>query len=155
MAANVLLLNSEKTEKIVLLLDLTIHLDGCKVVSNKTVKDLGVTLEPDRSFDEHIKNISRTAFFHLRNIAKILSFLSENYADKLISAFATSRLDYCNALLSVFPDKAQNICQLVLNMARILTRTKKCDHITPVLASGFLLKLLQDWWVPCGTVELT
>ena len=45
-----------------LLLDLTVNLDGCTVVPNKTVKDLGVTLEPDLSFDEHIKTVSRTAF---------------------------------------------------------------------------------------------
>ena len=71
METNVLLLNSNKTEMTVLgpkkqrdlLLDLTIHLDGCKFVSNKIVKDLGVTLDPDLSFDEHIKTISRTAFF--------------------------------------------------------------------------------------------
>ena len=70
MAANVLLLNSDKTEMLVLgpkkqrdlLLDLTINLDGCTVVSNKTVKDLSITLDPDLSFDEHIKNISRTDF---------------------------------------------------------------------------------------------
>ena len=54
-----------------LLLDLTINLDGCTVVSNKTVKDLGVTLDPALSFEEHIKTVSRTVFFHLRNIAKI------------------------------------------------------------------------------------
>ena len=35
-----------------------------------------------------------------------------------------------------YPDKALNKLQLVLNTAaRILTRTKKFDHITPVLAS--------------------
>ena len=54
-----------------LLWDLTIHLDGCTVVSNKTVKDLSITLDPDFSFDEHIKTVSRKDFFHLRNIAKI------------------------------------------------------------------------------------
>uniref|UniRef100_A0A8L0DTG8 Reverse transcriptase domain-containing protein n=1 Tax=Oncorhynchus mykiss TaxID=8022 RepID=A0A8L0DTG8_ONCMY len=70
MAANFLLLNSDKTEMLVLgpkkqrdlLLNLTIHLNGCTVVSNKTVKDLGVTLDSDLSFEEHIKTISRTAF---------------------------------------------------------------------------------------------
>ena len=64
MAVNVLLLNSDKTEMLVLfhkkqrdlLLALTINIDGCTVVSNKTVKDLGVTLDPDLSFDGHIKN---------------------------------------------------------------------------------------------------
>ena len=79
MAANVLLLNSDKTEMLVLgpkkqrdlLLNLTINRDGCTVVSNKTVKDLGVTLDPDLAFDEHIKTVSRTAILHLRIIAKI------------------------------------------------------------------------------------
>uniref|UniRef100_A0A8C7TQS6 Reverse transcriptase domain-containing protein n=1 Tax=Oncorhynchus mykiss TaxID=8022 RepID=A0A8C7TQS6_ONCMY len=119
-----------------LLLNLTINLDGCTVVSNKTVKDIGVTLDPDLSFDKHIKTVSRTAFFHLRNIAKIRNFLSKNDAEKFIHAFVTSRLDYCNALLSGYRNKALNKLQLVLNTAaRILTRTKTIDHITPVLAS--------------------
>ena len=48
----------------------------------------------------------------------------------------TFGLDYCNALLSGYPDKALNKLQLVLNTAaRILARTKKLYHITPVLAS--------------------
>ena len=52
--------------------------------------------------------------------------MSKNDAEKCIHAFVTSMLDYCNALLSGFPDKALNKLQLVLNTAaRILTRTKK------------------------------
>ena len=97
---------------------------------------MDVTLDPDLSFDEHIKTVSRTAFFLLRKIAKIGHFLSKNGAEKCIHAFVTSRIDYCNVLLSSFPDKALNKLQLVLNtVSRILTRSKKCDHITSVLAS--------------------
>ena len=102
------------------------------------LKDLGVILEPDLSFDEHIKTISRTAFFHLRSIAKSRNFLSKNDAEKsmLFYAFVTSMLDYCNALLSGYLDKTLNKLQSVLNTAdRILTRTKRFYHITPVLAS--------------------
>ena len=144
MTENFLLLNSRKTEMLVLgpkkqralLADLTVNLDGCMVVSQKTVKNLGVTLDPDLSFEEHIKYVSRVAYFHLRNIAKIRNFLSKTDAEKLIHAFVTSRLDYCNALLSGYPDKLINKLQLVLHTAaRILTRTKKFEHITPVLAS--------------------
>ncbi|WP_353760268.1 hypothetical protein, partial [Shigella sp. FJ201301] len=68
-------------------MNLTINLNGCTVILNKTVKDLGVTLDPDLSFEEHIKTISRTAFFHLCNIAKIGNFLSKNDAEKCIHAF--------------------------------------------------------------------
>ena len=141
MAANVLLLNLDKTEMLVLgpkkqrdlLLNLTINLDGCTVVSNKTE---GPWRYPDLCFDEHINNILRAAFSHLPDITKIRNFLSKNDAEKFIHAFVTSRLNYCNALLSGYPDKALNKLQLVLNTAaRILTRTPKMYHITPVLAS--------------------
>jgi hypothetical protein len=78
----------------------TINL-GCTVVSNtNTVKDLSITLDPDLSFDKQIKNISGAAFFHLCNIAETINFLSKKDAEKLIHALVTSRLDYCNALLS-------------------------------------------------------
>ena len=104
-----------------LLLNLTINLDVCTVVSKKTVKDHGVTLDPDPSFDEHIKTVSTTAFFRLCNIVKIRNFLSKNNAEKCIHAFVTSRLDYCNALLSSYPYKALNKLQLVLNTAARIT----------------------------------
>ena len=93
--------------------------------------------DSDLSFENHIRNISRTALFHLRNIAKIRNFLSKNDA-----AFVTSRLDYCNALLSGYMDEALNNLQLVLNTAaRILTRIQKCDHFTPVQASQHRLSV--------------
>ena len=68
-AANVLLLNSNKTEMLVLgpkkQRDLLLDLAILMVVQSSQIKlkDLGVTLDPDLSFDEHIKNNSRTDFF--------------------------------------------------------------------------------------------
>ena len=85
MAANVLLLNSNKTEMLVLgpkkqrdlLLNLTINLNGCTVVSNKTVKDLGVTLDPDLSFDEHIKTVKDSFFPIYVTLQKSETFLTK------------------------------------------------------------------------------
>ena len=62
--------------------------------------------------------------------------LSVHDAEKLVHAFVTSRLDYCNALLSGCANAFLKPQQLVQNAAaRILTRTKRFGHITPVLAS--------------------
>ena len=55
---------------------------------------------------------------------------------KLVHACVTSRLDYCNAILSGCANASLKPLQFVQNAAaRILTRTKCFEHITPVLAS--------------------
>ena len=144
MTHNLQLLNSDKTEVIVVGPEHLRHiicsniatLDGFTLASSTTVKNLGVIFEQDMSFNTHIKQISRTSFFHLRNIAKVRHMLSLKDAEKLVHAFVTSRLDYCNSLLSGCSNKSLKPLQLVQNAAaRLLTETKKRDHISPVLAS--------------------
>ncbi len=54
----------------------------------------------------------------------------------LVHAFTTSRLDYCNALLGGCPASSINKLQIVQKAAaRVLTRSRKYDHITPILQS--------------------
>ncbi len=143
MTNNFLLLNSDKTEILIIgpnnstqnLLDYNLQLDGCPVTSS-TVKNLGVILDSNLSFEKHISNVTKTAFFHLRNIAKLRNMLPVSDAEKLFHAFMTSRLDYCNALLGGCPASSINKLQVVQNAAaRVLTRSRKYDHITPILQS--------------------
>ncbi len=62
--------------------------------------------------------------------------LSMSNAEILMYAFMTSRLDYCNALLDGYSAHLINKLQLVQNTAaRVLTRTKTHDHISPVLST--------------------
>ncbi len=55
--------------------------------------------------------------------------LSMSNAETFIHAFMTSRLDYCNALLGGCSALIQNAA------ARVLTRTRKYDHNSPVLST--------------------
>ncbi len=88
------------------------------------------------SFESHISSICKTAFFHLKNISKLRPMLSMSNAEMLIHAFMTSKLDYCNALLSGCSAHLINKLQIVQNVAaRVLTRTRKSDHISPVLST--------------------
>ncbi len=111
------------------------QLDGCNVTSS-TVKNLGVILDSNLSFENHISNVTKTAFFHLRNIAKLWNMLSVSDAEMLVHAFMTSRLDYCNALLVGCPASSINKLQIVKNAASgVLTRSRKYYHITTILQS--------------------
>ncbi len=111
---------------------LDLQLDGCNVTSS-TVKNLGVILDSNLYFENHISNVTKTAFFHLRNIAKLRNMLPDSNAEKLVHAFMTSRLDYCNALLGGCPASSINKLHIVQNAAaRVLTRSRKYDHITPI-----------------------
>ncbi|XP_075334697.1 uncharacterized protein LOC142396039 [Odontesthes bonariensis] len=144
MTQNCLLLNSDKTEVVIFgperfrekLSSYIVTLDGISLASSSTVRNLGVIFDQNLSFDSHIKQVSRTAFFHLRNIVKIRNILSQSDAEKLVHAFVTSRLDYCNSLLLGCPTYSLKSLQLIQNAAaRVLMRTNRRDHISPVLAS--------------------
>ena len=94
--------------------------------------DHGQTL----SWTKHINNISKSAFFTIRNIGRIQKHLDRENCERLVHALESSRLDSCNSILVGLPDneitKLQRIqkccCQIGINAG-----TRKYDHITPVL----------------------
>ncbi|KAI2647171.1 RNA-directed DNA polymerase from mobile element jockey [Labeo rohita] len=132
MTNNFLLSNSDKTEN---LLTYNLQLDGYTVTSTK-VKSLDVILDSNLSFENHISHVTKTAFFHLRNIAKLRNMLPVSDAEKPVHAFMSSRLDYCNAPLGGCPASSINKLQTVQNAAaRVLTMSRKYDHITLILKS--------------------
>ncbi len=134
-------LNKEKTEVIAFgnkdeVLKVNAYLDSRGQTTKNQVRNLGVILETDLSFSNHVKAVTKSAYYHLKNIARIRCFVSSQDLEKLVHAFITSRVDYCNGLLTGLPKKTIRQLQLIQNTAaRILTRTRKSEHITPVLRS--------------------
>ena len=82
----------------------------------------------------NITKTCRSAFFHLHNIRRVRKYLSIESAEKLVHAFITSRLDYCNSLLYGLPHCALTKLQRVQNAAaRVLYLAPRFCHITPIL----------------------
>lgn len=75
-------------------------------------------------------------FAQLRQLTKIRFFLSHPDSEKVLHAFITSRLKYCTALYSgISKWKTQRLLLIQTSATRLLTTTKRSDHISPVLAS--------------------
>ena len=73
---------------------------------------------------------------HLRNITQLRHIVSRAQMEMVIHAFISSRLDYCNSLFTCLSKTSINRLQLVQNAAaRLLTRSPKRSHITPILFS--------------------
>jgi hypothetical protein len=56
------------------------------------VKNLVVIFDSELHFESHVRNVTKIAFYHLRNIATVQLFLSQADTGSLIHAYITSRL---------------------------------------------------------------
>ena len=149
MSQNFLQLNPDKTEVIVFgpkneRSKIRAHLNSLSLTSTDKARNLGVTIDSDLNFNNHLKLITKSAYYHLKNIARINGFLSKGDLEKLVHAFISSRLDYCNGVFTGLSKKSIRQLQLIQNAAaRVLTNTRKMDHITPVLRSLHWLPVSQ------------
>jgi len=104
------------------------------ITRSNEVRNIGVWFDETLNMEKHISITCKSAFYHLRNIASIRKFISSKDCETLIHAFITSKIDYCNSLLSGLPAQQLKKLQHVQNSAaRLLTLSTKHEHITPVL----------------------
>ena len=85
-------------------LDLNLLAAEFPLISFSTsVRDLGVILDQELTFTKHLSSLSRSCFYHLRQLRVVARSLSTSAASTLIHAFVCSRLDYCSSLYTGLP----------------------------------------------------
>ena len=111
-----------------------LQIGGMNILPAENVKSLGVTLDSCLTLNKHVSAVCSAASLHIRNIGKIRHLLTQSTTEKLVHAFITARLDYCNSILYGLPKRLIQRLQRIQNTAaRLVTRTNRDDHITPVL----------------------
>src|SRR6218665_2954366 len=71
-------------------------------VFSTSVRDLGVILvDQELSFVEHITALTRSFFYHLRQLRVVSRCLSASSTATLVHAFIINRLDYCSTVASL------------------------------------------------------
>lgn len=137
-------LNEDKTELILFapkhrvkdLKHCSVPIGGNIVSSAECVKNLGVYFDQSLSMTKQISAVSKSCYHQIRNIGRIRKYITTDACKTLMCSLVTSRLDYGNALLFGLPTCQLQRLQRVQNTAaRVVSRTRKTDHITPVLKS--------------------
>ena len=150
--SNMLVLNPGKTEVIqfssrykknVETLN-SLSMGGSDINLSSSVRNLGVYLESNGDSASHVNHICKSAYYALYRIGKIRSLLDQAATTKLVHAFVTSRLDYCNIILYGCPQSQLDKLQSVQNAAaRLVNRMKKSDHITAALQDLHWLRIRE------------
>jgi hypothetical protein len=111
------------------------------VAPSCSVRNLGVVFDAHLKMDSQVKSVCKNSYCHLRKIGKIRKYLTTKATTRVIHAFVSSRLDHNNSLLHGIPKVHIQKLQRVQNSAaRIITRTKKSESITP--------HLIKLHWLP-------
>ena len=123
---------------------LSVNVGEIMITQSSKVSDLGVIFDKFLNFDDHITAICRSPHFHIRNIGKIRNLLSYNACSINFHALISCRLEYCNYILYNVPrSKTDRLQRLQNQCARILTKSSRREHVTPVLKEFHWLKI-QD-----------
>ena len=62
-----------------------------------------MTIEADLGLDRHVSNVCKKCFFWLRKPKRVHRSLDIESVKTLVHAFVTSRVDYCNSVVSSAP----------------------------------------------------
>src|ERR1043165_9167987 len=118
LSSNRLRLNPDKTQFIWLGGRFhSLHLRFPHIHFSSSVRDLGIVLDPSLSFTDQVNSVSRSCFYHLRQLRSIRSSLSLHAITTLIHALICTRVDFGNAAYIGLSASNTHKLQSILNAA--------------------------------------
>ena len=90
------------------------------------VRDLGVILDKELNFRQHVNDTCKKAISAIRSISRIRKYMSQSNLKRIVNAFVISRIDYCNRILYRLPTVEHEKLQRVQNIAaRLITGSSR------------------------------
>ena len=152
MTSNKLKMNKDKTEILLcgtnpklknITLD-TIKIGEDLISLSCDVKDLGVFIDGNISFNSHVSHIRKCCYGELRRISNIRPFIDEGSAVQLAVSLILSKLDYCNCLFYDMTNENFHKLQLIQNhAARLVKKANKRSSATSLLKDLHWLPVKQ------------
>ena len=108
------------------------------------VRNLGAQFDDSMTMTQQISNIVKSMYFQIHRLSKIRRHLDDATCARVLNALVTSRLDFQNSLLLGLPNIEMSRLQRAQNSAaRLLAKSRKREHITPILKQLHWLPVRQ------------
>ena len=121
-----------------------IHVGALEVQSKPHGRDICIVLDDTMTMAKHVSHTCRTAYYHLHNIASIRCSLTTSACKIIVHSIVISRLDFGNATLYGISEALLHRLQVLQNSAaRLITGTRRREHISPVLFAQHWLPIRQ------------
>ena len=111
-----------------------VKLFGSDTFPSDTVRNLGVVFDSDFNVRQHISQVCKSCFYHIRDLRRIRRHISRSTAKTISMALISSCLDYCNSLLNNIAKRDLAKLQRVQNcLARVVLRANRFSPSLPLL----------------------
>ena len=110
------------------------------VFRSASVKFLGVKIDEELNFKEHVSHKCRLAMANLQKLRNIRNYMSVDLCKQVVIAMVISHLDYANSLYNRLPKYTIKNLQRVQNIAaKVVLGGKKHDSSMACLFAGVTL----------------
>jgi hypothetical protein len=139
---NRLLINPDKTKFIIFgvpqlltrVTDVRVQFLGKTLLPEPFVKDLGIILDSNLSFNQHVTSLMSSLLGSLCRINRVRHLFNKDILLVILNSLVFSKLFYCSTIWAGTSKQNIDKLQLLQNFAaRILTNVRKYDHISPAL----------------------
>ena len=128
LSINMLVCNPEKTDIVHFTsrfgrhAPISVNVNGSTILPRPEARDLGVVRDSHLRLDTHVNNVCKAASLGIRNIGRIRKYIGKSESERLVHAFVSSKLDYCNSILYGLQDYQLKKLQRIQNTAARVVR---------------------------------
>ena len=144
MESSKLKLNSDKTNLIIIIgtkqqrnrfiSHFPVKLLGSDTFPLDTVRNIGVVFDSDLNFRQHISQVCKSCFYHIRDLRRIRRDIFISTVKTISAALISSRFNYCNSLLNNIAKRDLAKFHRVQNcLARVVLRAPRFSSSLPLV----------------------
>jgi len=137
MTANVLTLNSSKTEFLLIGLKQQLaQISSCSLDTAHFARNLGFIFDEHISFSDQISALSQSCYSHIGQLCSIRPYLDHKTASTIATFIVHFNLDYCDSLYYHLPNTQLNRLQHIHNsLSHVLSSGPQSPPISTLLSN--------------------